>query len=65
MEDRVEVTIIATGFEDKSNENEPKNNTETQNKKNPYINLKKISGGYDEEMMAQIETPTFLRRQMD
>ncbi|MCW1870010.1 cell division protein FtsZ, partial [Campylobacter jejuni] len=34
-------------------------------KKNPYLSLKKVSGGYDEEIMAQIETPTFLRRQMD
>lgn len=65
MEDRVEVTIIATGFENKSNEVESKN-VEVSTKKNSYLNLKKVSGGYDEEMITEIEkTPAFLRRQMD
>ncbi|KAA6228463.1 MULTISPECIES: cell division protein FtsZ [unclassified Campylobacter] len=66
MEDNVEVTIIATGFENRASQaNMEKASEEKQNAKNPYINIKKVSGGYDEEMMSQLETPAFLRRQMD
>jgi len=66
MEDRVEVTIIATGFEEKAKTNNDKTNNETgSTKKNLYLDLQKVSGGYNEEIMNQIETPTFLRRQMD
>ncbi|HHY1555621.1 TPA: cell division protein FtsZ, partial [Campylobacter jejuni] len=65
MEDRVEVTIIATGFEDKDTVAKKSTEEAQASKKNPYLSLKKVSGGYDEEIMAQIETPTFLRRQMD
>ncbi|EDP7133853.1 cell division protein FtsZ, partial [Campylobacter jejuni] len=62
---RVEVTIIATGFEDKDTVAKKSTEEAQASKKNPYLSLKKVSGGYDEEIMAQIETPTFLRRQMD
>lgn len=65
MEDRVEVTIIATGFEDRDSIAKKAAEEAETPKKNPYLNLRKVSGGFDEEIMAQIETPTFLRRQMD
>ena len=63
--DKVEVTIIATGFEDHSNSEKSKDIEKNNAKKNAFMNLKKASGGFDEEIMNQIEVPAFLRRQMD
>ncbi|OCX42406.1 cell division protein FtsZ [Campylobacter ornithocola] len=63
MGDRVEVTIIATGFEDKAEAESAKEQEE--NKKNSYMNLRKASGGFDEEVISQLDVPAFLRRQMD
>lgn len=62
MGDRVEVTIIATGFEDK---NEIQAKEQEESKKNSYINLRKASGGFDDEVISQLDVPAFLRRQMD
>lgn len=63
-EDKVEVTIIATGFESQASEKN-KEEKKLNDKKNIFVNLKKASGGFDEELMNQIEVPAFLRRQMD
>ncbi|AJC88103.1 cell division protein FtsZ [Campylobacter insulaenigrae] len=62
MGDKVEVTIIATGFEDK---NEIQAKEQEESKKNSYMNLRKASGGFDEEVISQLDVPAFLRRQMD
>jgi len=69
---KVQVTIIATGFQDKT-EKKPelvtKNNQPFSSKNqilSQRIELLKASGGYDsEEVSAMLDIPTYMRRQMD
>ncbi len=76
--DEVKLTIIATGFEDPSDVHEipqPKettisNHTKTLRKPlgNSSVNtktIKKVVGGYDSSTEDYLDTPTFLRKQMD
>jgi cell division protein ftsZ len=69
---KVQVTIIATGFQDKT-EKKPELVTKKDqpfSSKNQIlsqrIELLKASGGYDsEEVSAMLDIPTYMRRQMD
>ena len=69
---KVQVTIIATGFQDKT-EKKPElvtKNDQPFSSKNQIlsqrIELLKASGGYDsEEVSAMLDIPTYMRRQMD
>ncbi|MBR8462697.1 cell division protein FtsZ [Campylobacter sp. faydin G-105] len=67
---RVEVTLIATGF--KGAKEEAKENKESSNdineslKKERILRLQKVSGGYNsEEYMTQLDVPSYMRYQMD
>lgn len=63
-EDKIEVTVIATGFE--YQDNHPKNNKNTENKKTTnYIGLAKTGTLDMEEISTHYDVPTFLRKQMD
>lgn len=67
---KVQVTIVATGFKSKD---EIKTTPEQKNQAfsgNPFLNQRlhklKVSGGYDsEEAQAILELPTYIRHQMD
>ncbi|MCB4747888.1 MAG: cell division protein FtsZ, partial [Sulfurovum sp.] len=69
--DEVKITIIATGFEDKSSISELPPKTKTQetllNGTNTIntINTRKVVGGYDGSQEDIIDIPTFMRKQMD
>lgn len=66
MGDKVELTIIATGFEDKANNATSTSATKEESKKGNYFNLSMKTGTYNsEDFLNEIETPTFLRNQMD
>jgi len=77
--DEVKLTIIATGFEDPSDINSV-NNTPEETKINNNVaklrqpfqgsvlgqeNMKKVVGGYNSSTENDLDTPTFLRKQMD
>lgn len=63
--DKVELTIIATGFEDKASQDNAKIK-EQEPKKNPYINLNVKTGTFNsEEFLHELEIPTWMRNQMD
>lgn len=74
-EDEVKITIVATGFEDKTEDIEPSKKTNqktllgvnTQTHINTLSSLggRKVVGGYDEENEDMLDVPTFLRKQMD
>lgn len=65
MGSNIELTIIATGFDSGLHSESKKENAEKK-EKNPFLNLKKASGAdYDENMINQLETPTYMRNQMD
>ena len=69
-DNKVEVTIIATGFQSSQKETEKKDEVQTSNandiiKKERILRLKKVSGGFDEDYMAQLDVPSFMRHQMD
>ena len=69
-DNKVEVTIIATGFQSSQKETEKKDEVQTSNandiiKKERILRLKKVSGGYDEDYMSQLDVPSFMRHQMD
>ena len=70
--DEVKITIIATGFEDQSSEEEVQEKKQetliSAAQNNPAVKVmrtlnKKVVGGYDSE--TDIDIPTFLRNQMD
>lgn len=67
---KVQVTIVATGFRNK-NEKKPAPASTIQNgSNNPFLSQRlerlKVSGGYDsEEAQAILELPTYIRHQMD
>ena len=69
-DNKVEVTIIATGFQGSQQEVEKNEDTQVSNtndiiKKERILRLKKVSGGFDEDYMAQLDIPSFMRHQMD
>ena len=68
-DNKVEVTIIATGFKGAEKESEEKKMIQTAENDllNKNIVLKRrVSGGYNsDEYIAQLDTPTYLRHQMD
>ena len=72
-DNRVEVTIIATGFKSTIEEKIEATATPVEQKPtigNPMLSKRleklKVSGGYEsEEAMEELEKPTWLRRQMD
>lgn len=69
-DNKVEVTIIATGFQGSQQEVEKNEDTKVSNtndiiKKERILRLKKVSGGFDEDYMAQLDVPSFMRHQMD
>ncbi len=61
-DNKVRVTIVATGFEDK-NEEAPKEDASSL-VKDRVLKLRKVSGGH-EEQDAYLDVPSYLRRQMD
>lgn len=64
QEDKIEMTIIATGFENKENKAESK----SQSKANDYlenIGMKKTGTLDMEELGSYLDAPTYLRKQMD
>ncbi len=77
--DHVKLTIIATGFEDPSDMENPskpeenkKANVNTAELRRPVkgsllngINSAKVVGGYNNDNEDYLDTPTFLRKQMD
>jgi len=76
--DQVKLTIIATGFEDPSELNLESNREETTINNNTATlrkplkgsllgqeNVKKVVGGYNASNDDDLDTPTFLRKQMD
>jgi len=76
--DEVKLTIIATGFEDPSDINintapeETKINNNVAKLRQPFQssllgqeNMKKVVGGYNSSSENDLDTPTFLRKQMD
>jgi cell division protein FtsZ len=76
--DQVKLTIIATGFEDPSELNLESNHEETKINNNVATlrkplqgsllgqdNMKKVVGGYNASNDNDLDTPTFLRKQMD
>jgi len=73
MEDKVQVTIIATGFKGKEETAPAPAPTPSQtslNSRNPYLEQRisqlKVSGGYNsEEASAVLDAPTYIRNQMD
>ncbi|ERJ24538.1 Cell division protein FtsZ [Campylobacter concisus UNSW1] len=69
-DNKVEVTIIATGFQGSQQEVEKNEDAQVSNtndiiKKERILRLKKVSGGFDEDYMAQLDVPSFMRHQMD
>ncbi len=69
-DNKVEVTIIATGFQGSQQEVEKNEGVQVSNtndiiKKERILRLKKVSGGFDEDYMAQLDVPSFMRHQMD
>jgi cell division protein FtsZ len=75
--DEVKLTIIATGFEDPSDIKEANEPTQTTINNNATlrqplkgsllnnINTQKVVGGYNSSNEDYLDTPTFLRKQMD
>ena len=69
-DNKVEVTIIETGFQGSQQEVEKNEDAQVSNtndiiKKERILRLKKVSGGFDEDYMAQLDVPSFMRHQMD
>ncbi|MEA1879373.1 MAG: cell division protein FtsZ [Campylobacterota bacterium] len=74
-EDEVKITIVATGFEDKTEAVDPTPKktqktllgANTQNSISTLSSLggRKVVGGYDEDNEDMLDVPTFLRKQMD
>ena len=69
-DNKVEVTIIATGFQGSQQDVDKNEDTQVSNtndiiKKERILRLKKVSGGFDEDYMAQLDVPSFMRHQMD
>ena len=69
-DNKVEVTIIATGFQGSQQEVEKNEDTQVSNtndiiKKERILRLKKVSGGFDEDYIAQLDVPSCMRHQMD
>ena len=68
-DNKVEVTIIATGFKGVEKENEEKKMIQTAENDllNKNIVLKRrVSGGYNsDEYISQLDIPSYLRHQMD
>lgn len=69
-DNKVEVTIIATGFQGSQQEVDKNEGVQVSNtndiiKKERILRLKKVSGGFDEDYMAQLDVPSFMRHQMD
>ena len=64
--DHVKVTLIATGFEDKANQNQQEESLKVVKpiQDRMKIKKKKVSGGYDENENF-LDYPTYLRNQMD
>ncbi|MBE2985630.1 MULTISPECIES: cell division protein FtsZ [Campylobacter] len=66
---KVQVTIVATGFQSAKEEIEEKKEVESLNeaiKKERILRLQKVSGGYNsEDYMAQLDVPSYMRHQMD
>lgn len=61
--DKIEVTIIATGFE--YQDEQKKANAKEEAKRNSYISLGRTGTYNNEELISHLDTPAFLRRQMD
>lgn len=61
---RVEVTLIATGFEEKADMSEVVSN-ETKNFRQQYIEKLKVSGGFDNGIYDELDQPTYTRNRMD
>lgn len=68
---RVEVTIIATGFEEGKNASKPKPVQKEQNSVTSLIDkrlgVRRVSGDFieNEDMYSELEKPTYLRNKMD
>lgn len=67
---KVQVTIVATGFKNKHEKKQVAPAQDIQNTKNAFLSQRiqrlKVSGGYEsEEVQALLELPTYLRHQMD
>ncbi|MCD8213986.1 MAG: cell division protein FtsZ [Campylobacter sp.] len=67
---KVEITIIATGFKGSDKEIEEKKEIDTAAneviKKERILRLQKVSGGYNsEDYMTQLDVPSYMRHQMD
>ncbi len=64
--DQVKVTLIATGFEDKANQNQQEEPLKVVKpiQDGMQIKKKKVSGGYDKHENF-LDYPTYLRKQMD
>jgi len=61
--DKIEVTIIATGFE--YQDEKSKAEAKEEAKRNSYISLGRTGTYNNEELINHLDTPAFLRRQMD
>lgn len=65
-EDKIEVTIIVTGFEYQEQTTQPTiSKEEKEAKKMPYVSLGRTGTHNDEETITYLDSPAFLRRQMD
>ncbi|QCD52390.1 cell division protein FtsZ [Campylobacter sp. RM16192] len=67
---KVQVTIVATGFKSKEEKTTTTEQPIQNCSSNPFLNQRlhklKVSGGYDsEEAQAILELPTYIRHQMD
>lgn len=63
-EDRVKITLIATGFEHQEEEKEKEELKLVKPKQTEMITKRKVSGGYESNEDI-LDIPTFLRNQMD
>ncbi len=64
-EDKIEVTIIVTGFEYQDQATQNATKEEREAKKMPYVSLGRTGTHNDEETIQYLDSPAFLRRQMD
>lgn len=64
-EDKIEVTIIVTGFEYRDQATQNATKEEREAKKMPYVSLGRTGTHNDEETIQYLDGPAFLRRQMD
>lgn len=67
---KVQITIIATGFKGSDKEAEEKKEADMAAnevvKKERILRLQKVSGGYNsEDYMTQLDVPSYMRHQMD